>query len=185
MGEKTLLNSRNNAGVAFCLDCSFYWIPVIWRILRPWCRTICTVPLQFGRGGQNHGNDVEKHRLVLHLLWYLDAARDHFVGNGTEMVSMLYLIWVNDRCWYLFWPRYLYQSLISNIFYALPWAIALPLIGITPDTAWTYHKWVLWVFFVAPVICDLMYLRLWQRWKSCCQSRNHHCHGWCLGSSVT
>ncbi|KAF9471934.1 hypothetical protein BDN70DRAFT_909262 [Pholiota conissans] len=37
---------------------------------------------------------------------------------------------------------YLYQSLVSNIFYALPWAIALPRIGITPDTAWTYHKWV-------------------------------------------
>jgi len=37
---------------------------------------------------------------------------------------------------------YLYQSLVSNIFYALPWAIALPLIGITSDTAWTYHKWV-------------------------------------------
>ena len=41
--------------------------------------------------------------------------------------------------------RYLYQSLVSNIFYCLPWAIALPQIGITPDTAWTYHKWVLWV----------------------------------------
>lgn len=37
---------------------------------------------------------------------------------------------------------YLYQSLASNIFYCLPWAIALPRIGITPDTAWTYHKWV-------------------------------------------
>lgn len=41
--------------------------------------------------------------------------------------------------------RYLYQSLASNILYCLPWAIALPRIGITPDTAWTYHKWVLWV----------------------------------------
>ncbi|KAF8153030.1 hypothetical protein B0H34DRAFT_721904 [Crassisporium funariophilum] len=37
---------------------------------------------------------------------------------------------------------YLYQSLVSNLLYALPWAIALPRIGITPDTAWTYHKWV-------------------------------------------
>ena len=36
--------------------------------------------------------------------------------------------------------RYLYQSLVSNVFYCLPWAIALPRIGITPDTAWTYHK---------------------------------------------
>ncbi|PPQ83240.1 hypothetical protein CVT24_001351 [Panaeolus cyanescens] len=40
---------------------------------------------------------------------------------------------------------YLYQSLMSNLFYALPWAIALTLIGdkITPDNSWTYHRWVL------------------------------------------
>ncbi|EIW80541.1 hypothetical protein CONPUDRAFT_82739 [Coniophora puteana RWD-64-598 SS2] len=37
---------------------------------------------------------------------------------------------------------YLCQSLVANIFYCLPWAIALPLIGITPDTAWNYQKWV-------------------------------------------
>lgn len=37
---------------------------------------------------------------------------------------------------------YLYQSLVSNIFYCLPWAIALPRIGIVAGTAWRYHKWV-------------------------------------------
>ncbi|KAI6911905.1 hypothetical protein KC318_g3604 [Hortaea werneckii] len=37
-------------------------------------------------------------------------------------------------------PRwYLYQSLVSNICWVLPWAIAVTNIGITPDDAWTYH----------------------------------------------
>ncbi|KAK5691161.1 hypothetical protein LTR97_011813 [Elasticomyces elasticus] len=35
-------------------------------------------------------------------------------------------------------PRwYLYQSLVSNICWVLPWAIAVSKIGITPDNAWT------------------------------------------------
>ncbi|KAK4957603.1 hypothetical protein LTR10_005570 [Elasticomyces elasticus] len=38
-------------------------------------------------------------------------------------------------------PRwYLYQSLVSNICWVLPWAIAVSKIGITPDNAWTYHS---------------------------------------------
>ena len=38
-------------------------------------------------------------------------------------------------------PRwYLYQSLVSNIMWVLPWAIAVSKIGITPDDAWTYHS---------------------------------------------
>lgn len=38
-------------------------------------------------------------------------------------------------------PRwYLYQSLISNIFWVLPWAIVVSEIGITPHDAWTYHS---------------------------------------------
>lgn len=38
-------------------------------------------------------------------------------------------------------PRwYLYQSLISNLAWVLPWAIAVTRIGIQPDDAWTYHS---------------------------------------------
>lgn len=54
-------------------------------------------------------------------------------GISTQLATILL---ATETKWYL------YQSLISNLFYALPWAIALPLIGITPDTAWKYHKWV-------------------------------------------
>lgn len=64
---------------------------------------------------------------------------------------------------------YLYQSLISNIFYALPWAIALPRIGITPDTAWTYHKWVFGGSLVVSLGIILAIDALWimrlRKWK--------------------
>jgi hypothetical protein len=38
-------------------------------------------------------------------------------------------------------PRwYLYQSLVSNLCWVLPWAIAVTRVGITPSNAWTYHS---------------------------------------------
>ncbi|GAA5986217.1 hypothetical protein JCM11641_002893 [Rhodosporidiobolus odoratus] len=37
---------------------------------------------------------------------------------------------------------YLGQSLLSNIFYCLPWAIALGQVNIQPDNAWSYHAFV-------------------------------------------
>jgi len=40
-------------------------------------------------------------------------------------------------------PRwYLYQSLVANLFYCLPWAIVVTKIDITQDTAWLYQKWI-------------------------------------------
>lgn len=35
---------------------------------------------------------------------------------------------------------YLYQSLVSNIFWVLPWAVVVSKAGITPKDAWTYHS---------------------------------------------
>ncbi|THH12805.1 hypothetical protein EUX98_g9786, partial [Antrodiella citrinella] len=80
-----------------------------------------------------------------------------FLSNSDEVAEITAMMWRSiDWCYICYavstqlatvvlatqthW--YLYQSLIVNICYALPWAIALPLIGITPDTAWTYQKWV-------------------------------------------
>lgn len=38
-------------------------------------------------------------------------------------------------------PRwYLYQSLVSNLFWVLPWAVVVSKINITADDAWTYHS---------------------------------------------
>lgn len=37
---------------------------------------------------------------------------------------------------------YLAQSLISNLFYVLPWAIVCQVIDLNPGNAWTYHSLV-------------------------------------------
>jgi len=38
-------------------------------------------------------------------------------------------------------PRwYLYQSLVSNLLWVLPWAIVVSKAHITPNDAWTYHS---------------------------------------------
>ncbi|KAF2773212.1 hypothetical protein EJ03DRAFT_249925, partial [Teratosphaeria nubilosa] len=38
-------------------------------------------------------------------------------------------------------PRwYLYQSLVSNLCWVLPWAVVVSTVGITPDDAWEYHS---------------------------------------------
>ncbi|KJA18959.1 hypothetical protein HYPSUDRAFT_190332 [Hypholoma sublateritium FD-334 SS-4] len=80
-----------------------------------------------------------------------------YLSNSEEVAAITAMMWKSiDWCYICYGVStqlatillatqtqwYLYQSLVSNIFYALPWAIALPEIGITPDTAWTYHKWV-------------------------------------------
>ncbi|TFK28703.1 hypothetical protein FA15DRAFT_748040 [Coprinopsis marcescibilis] len=80
-----------------------------------------------------------------------------YLSNSEEVAEITAMMWRSiDWCYICYGVStqlatillatqtewYLLQSLISNIFYALPWAIALPRIGITPETAWTYHKWV-------------------------------------------
>lgn len=44
---------------------------------------------------------------------------------------------------------YLAQSLVSNLCYCLPWAIVIGMDAwrITPDDAWWWHQWVLYVPF--------------------------------------
>jgi hypothetical protein len=60
-------------------------------------------------------------------------------------------------------PRwYLYQSLVSNICWVLPWAIVVTKVNITPETAWTYHSIVfggsLVFSFVDILIFDLIWV---------------------------
>nr|POE99394.1 putative transporter c11d3.18c [Quercus suber] len=59
-------------------------------------------------------------------------------------------------------PRwFLYQSLVSNIFWVLPWAIAVSRIGITPANAWTYHATVFGGSLVFSFIDVLVVDALW------------------------
>ncbi|KAH0397588.1 hypothetical protein KCU89_g8117, partial [Aureobasidium melanogenum] len=60
-------------------------------------------------------------------------------------------------------PRwYLYQSLISNLLWVLPWAIVVSKANITPSDAWTYHSIVfggsLVFSFFDVLIVDLVWL---------------------------
>ena len=67
----------------------------------------------------------------------------------------------------LFW--YLGQSLISNIFYVLPWAIVCQVVNINPANAWTYHSLVfggsLVFSFVEILIVDMVWAWAFMRGK--------------------
>lgn len=57
---------------------------------------------------------------------------------------------------------YLFQSLLSNLLYVLPWAIVCQVIDLSEDDAWTYHSLVfggsLVFSFFAILIVDLAWL---------------------------
>jgi len=59
-------------------------------------------------------------------------------------------------------PRwYLYQSLVANLFYCLPWAIVLTKIDITESTAWLYQKWIFGGSLVVTFAIVLVVNSLW------------------------
>ncbi|THY80908.1 hypothetical protein D6C92_10517 [Aureobasidium pullulans] len=68
------------------------------------------LPLRITNRFSDHREDVEDHRLLAAIL-------------------------LPTR------PRwYLYQSLISNLLWVMPWAIVVSKAHITPEDAWTYHS---------------------------------------------
>lgn len=58
---------------------------------------------------------------------------------------------------------YLAQSLISNLFYVLPWAIVCQLIDLNPDNAWTYHGLVFGGSLVFSFVEILVVVMVWAR----------------------
>lgn len=114
--------------------------------------------------------------LCLFLSFY-GAQRFAFYISGSKVVSL-----ITEKMWrtidwcYIFYalstqlatillssrPRwYLYQSLVSNLLWVLPWAIVVSHVGITPDDAWTYHSIVfggsLVFSFFDIVVVDLLW----------------------------
>lgn len=59
---------------------------------------------------------------------------------------------------------YLYQSLASNLFYVLPWAIACQVGNLDADNAWTYHSVVFGGSLVFSFFDVLIFVGLWA-WK--------------------
>ncbi|KAH7036396.1 hypothetical protein B0J12DRAFT_713363 [Macrophomina phaseolina] len=56
---------------------------------------------------------------------------------------------------------YLYQSLVSNILWVLPWAIVVSKVGITPNDAWTYHALVFGGSLVFSFVDILLFVCAW------------------------
>lgn len=58
-------------------------------------------------------------------------------------------------------PWYLYQSLVSNLCYVLPWAIVVTTIKLNPADAWTYHSLVFGGSLVFSFFDILIFDGLW------------------------
>ena len=112
--------------------------------------------------------------MCLFLSFYGARRFAYFISESEAVAQITETMWQTIDWCYIFYalstqlatillatrPRwYLYQSLISNLCWVLPWAIAVTRIGITPDDAWTYHSIVfggsLVFSFVDIVIVDL------------------------------
>ena len=59
---------------------------------------------------------------------------------------------------------YLYQSLVSNLLYVLPWAIVCQVANLNPNNAWTYHSLVFGGSLVFSFFDVLLFVILWG-WK--------------------
>ena len=59
-------------------------------------------------------------------------------------------------------PRwYLGQSLVSNIFWVLPWAIVVQVIGLNKDTAWKWHAIIFGGSLVVSFVIIIVVLTAW------------------------
>ncbi|KAL9625584.1 MAG: hypothetical protein Q9160_000297 [Pyrenula sp. 1 TL-2023] len=80
-----------------------------------------------------------------------------FLSNSAPVAAITAHMWQTIDWCYIFYalstqlatillatrPRwYLYQSLVSNLLYVLPWAIVCQVVNLNPKDAWTYHSLV-------------------------------------------
>ena len=93
--------------------------------------------------------------MCLFLSFYGARRFAYFISESEAVAQITETMWQTIDWCYIFYalstqlatillatrPRwYLYQSLISNLCWVLPWAIVVTQIGITPDDAWKYHS---------------------------------------------
>ena len=58
---------------------------------------------------------------------------------------------------------FLYQSLLSNVLYVLPWAIVCQVTDLNASDAWTYHSVVFGGSLVFSFVCVATVVALWTR----------------------
>ncbi|KAF7509376.1 hypothetical protein GJ744_008099 [Endocarpon pusillum] len=75
-----------------------------------------------------------------------------FYGVSTQLASILL---ATRPKWYL------YQSLVSNFAYVLPWAIVCQVVDLNAEDAWTYHSLVFGGSLVFSFFDILLVLMLW------------------------
>ncbi|CAI4217677.1 unnamed protein product [Parascedosporium putredinis] len=97
--------------------------------------------------------------IPLCLLFTYFGARPfaRYLSGSSEVADITAMMWRSVDWCYIFYaastqlatillatrPRwYLWQSLVSNLCYVLPWAIACQVADLSSDRAWTYHKFV-------------------------------------------
>ncbi|KAH7162045.1 hypothetical protein B0J13DRAFT_632834 [Dactylonectria estremocensis] len=75
-----------------------------------------------------------------------------FYAMSTQLASLLQ---ATRPKWYL------YQSLISNIFYVLPWAIVCQVVRLNRDNAWSYHRLVFGGSLVFSFVDIVVVVAIW------------------------
>lgn len=88
----------------------------------------------------------------------LSCARCYiFYGLSTQLATVLL---ATRPKWYL------YQSLVSNFLYVLPWAVVCQVAYLNAEDAWTYHSLVFGGSLVFSFFDILLFLVLWT-WRLC------------------
>jgi hypothetical protein len=85
---------------------------------------------------------------IVEQMWQtIDWQVDQRAENSDTNCPRCYLIYAVNTQLVSVMPAtrpdwYLYQSLVSNLAYILPWAIVCDVVDLNPDNAWTYHSLV-------------------------------------------
>lgn len=103
----------------------------------------------------------------------------HYISESDAVAAITAHMWRTIDWCYIFYalstqlatvllstvPRwYLYQSLVSNIFYVLPWAIVCQVANLNASDAWSYHAFVFGGSLVFSFLDVLLFVVLWA-WK--------------------
>ncbi|KAK4697793.1 hypothetical protein P7C71_g322, partial [Lecanoromycetidae sp. Uapishka_2] len=110
-------------------------------------------------------------------LWGMEAFA-YYLSASTEVALITRKMWRNINWCYIFYalvtqlgaillattPRwYLYQSLISNFLWVLPWAIVVTAVHLPKEQAWTYYSVVFGGALVFDFFDALIVLCIWAR----------------------
>lgn len=80
---------------------------------------------------------VAATRLIADVILLFSSFRQCYIFYGVSTSLATVLLATKTR-WYL------YQSLVSNLLYVLPWAIVIGQVPVDPNNAWAFYGFVLY-----------------------------------------